>query len=177
MQSERLKKFMPIIFYHEGGFVNNPADPGGATKYGISLRFLKGLSLEVADLDHDGNIDIDDIKLITHEIATPIYEQRFYTPMQIEQFRSDELALQLFDMGVNAGPRQAIKLLQQELSITADGIVGAETLRVANSFSFNTMAIRYKYGRIFFYKNLVKIHPEYSIFLKGWINRVNECTV
>ena len=62
----------------EGGFVDDPADPGGTTNYGVSLRFLKSQGLEAGDIDGDGDIDADDIRALTPERAAGVLRRAFW---------------------------------------------------------------------------------------------------
>jgi lysozyme family protein len=165
---------MKIIIQHEGGFVNNLADPGGATNMGISLRYLKGQQL-LGDLDHDGDIDIEDIRKLTSETVMPFYLSCFYSPMRIENFISNELALQVFDFGVNAGPSRAIKTLQKLLKVKTDGIVGSKTIHFANMEDLLAFSATYCNERQDFYRSLVKQKPSLEPFLKGWIARAIHC--
>ncbi|MFZ4705405.1 MAG: glycoside hydrolase family 108 protein [Bacteroidales bacterium] len=181
METPRFRKFMPIILEHEGGFVNHKLDPGGATKYGISLRFLKTVGDQNndgwldGDLDHDGDVDIDDIRMLTPETVRPFYQNNFYDPIKIDQFTHENLALQIFDFAVNAGTVRAVKTLQKVIKIKDDGIVGPLTIRTANVYESNMMFVMYKYERIDFYRILAKKNPANQAFLEGWIRRANNC--
>jgi lysozyme family protein len=171
----RFNQFMPGLLEREGGskFVNHPSDPGGATKYGISLRFLSG---EKIDIDGDGDTDIDDIRNLTLESCHLVYYGKFYLPMRIHEINEKALSLHVFDMGVNAGKVRAIKLLQGIVGATQDGIIGKQTLNLVNNASHH-LAEKYIQERIDFYKRLVAQKPTLAVFLNGWINRVNNCKI
>ena len=104
------------VLKHEGGFVNDPDDPGGATNWGISLRFLKGQGLEVGDVDHDGDIDADDILKMSQSDAIAIYRQAFWVKNGYGSFPDHRVAAKTFDLCVNMGPRQAHKILQRAIN-------------------------------------------------------------
>ncbi len=74
----RFDKAVEKVLRHEGRYVNHPNDPGGATNYGISLRFLKQLGIEEADIDGDGFLNIEDIKAVTKEHAIRFYKLNFW---------------------------------------------------------------------------------------------------
>lgn len=180
--STRFEKFMPLILEHEGGFVNNQLDPGGATKYGVSLRFLKAIGdfnkdgqLD-GDLDHDGDVDINDIRLLTTETVKPFYKQHFYDRMHIEDFKDESLAVQVFDFGINAGTMQAIKVLQRLCGLLDDGIIGPRTLEHIKSTQPCMMPAMYMQARISFYEKLTQKNPKLLAFLKGWKRRAQHCT-
>lgn len=107
----------------EGGYVNDAADKGGATKYGISLRFLaaEGMFDEDGDgkadfdLDMDGDIDGLDIRKLTVGDARYLYHRCFWTPLGCETWPAP-IGEMLFDQGVNGGMNAAKKLLQRALN-------------------------------------------------------------
>lgn len=176
MQSERFQKFMKVILRHEGGFVNDPDDPGGATKYGISIRLLASLE-ELGDIDKDGDVDIHDIMAMTTEAASEIYFECFYKPLRIEEIRDSSLAMQVFDFAVNAGSKTAVRILQESLKIKADGILGPKTLAEVNNYSTSTPLMLYRYARNDFYRSLANQKPKLKKFLQGWLNRVTDCSI
>ncbi|MGQ4827438.1 glycosyl hydrolase 108 family protein, partial [Enterococcus faecalis] len=103
----------------EGGFVDDPKDHGGATKYGISLRFL--LAEGTIDADHDGradfdldlddDIDVDDIRMLRRSDATALYFRCFWQPLGGDTFPAP-ISEMMFDQAVNGGLVAARKLLQ-----------------------------------------------------------------
>nr|WP_321508811.1 holin-associated N-acetylmuramidase [uncultured Celeribacter sp.] len=172
------------IIAREGGFVNDPDDPGGATKHGVTLATLRRLGL---DIDGDGQIDVADVKAVDRAQARGIFlEHFFYRP------RLDELprALQpsLFDMYVNAGP-QAVRLLQRLLcdmgqQIAVDGLVGPQTVaatRVALSFAPDYLVDAYGIARRNYYYALADRRPASRKYAcrrdggkGGWILRAEQ---
>ncbi|MEI6901002.1 MAG: glycosyl hydrolase 108 family protein [Bacteroidota bacterium] len=169
--TDRFNKLIPFILKAEGGFVNDPDDDGGATKMGVSLRYLKSLGHLEYDLDHDGDIDIEDIRRITPEIARQIYYERFYVPLQLEGLSDEKLALQVLDHAVYAGTRSAVKILQHVSGCKEDGLMGPKTIAAANTFKDN-ISLRYQQGRFLFYEDLVEAKSKFAKFLPGWMNRV-----
>lgn len=170
----KFEDYLKVIFKHEGGLVDNPADPGGPTNMGISLMFLKGLPLSIADIDHDGDIDGDDIRKLTKEEAGELYRKYFWDKMNLAYIQDESLKLHLFDMGVNAGNKTAVKLLQNILIVPADGILGKTTANAVNNYDGDLLA-DYIRIRKEYYMLLVKNKPSLKIFLKGWLYRVHTC--
>lgn len=148
--------YLKVIIKHEGGYVNDPLDPGGETKYGISKRAFPNL----------------DIKNLTVEQASEIYYTKYWLPMNLTNISNELLKLHLFDMGVNAGTKTTIKLLQEMLGIIQDGIIGNNTIEAINDWK-RDIASDYADARKGYYLRLVKNKPKLSKFLKGWFNRVN----
>lgn len=119
------------IVAREGGFVNDPDDPGGATNHGVTLGTLQRLR---RDLDGDGQIDVDDVRAVTPRIATDIFVQHYFEGPQIGLL-PEALWPTVFDMYVNAGS-EAVKILQRllcdmRIPVTVDGVIGPETAGAA----------------------------------------------
>ncbi|MEO0784021.1 MAG: glycosyl hydrolase 108 family protein, partial [Pseudomonadota bacterium] len=119
------------IVAREGGFVNDPDDPGGATKYGVTIHTMRHLGL---DLDRDGDIDVQDVKMLTREQAETIFIKHYFEKPGIARL-PEPLQASVFDMYVNAGGN-AVKILQRLLrrmgqDITVDGAIGPQTAQAA----------------------------------------------
>lgn len=99
------------IVAREGGYVNDPDDPGGATKFGVTIHTMRRLGL---DLDRDGDVDAQDVKGLTRDRAIDIFVTHYFERPLIAQL-PDALQPTVFDMYVNAGAN-AIKILQRLLS-------------------------------------------------------------
>lgn len=166
-------KAIPTILKHEGGWVNNANDPGGATKYGISLRFLKENKL---DLDGDGDIDADDVKGLTTDRATMLYYDWFWVPGRFELVKDQLVATKLFDMGVNMGPRQGWRLAQKAcnkygLNLTVDGLVGPQTMLAVNALEPTNYIKTLCDTQKEFYDAIIVQNPKLEEFRKGWYYR------
>jgi len=167
-------EYFKVIYLHEvgssknGGLINHPKDPGGITKYGISLRFLKSQGL---DIDGDGDVDADDVRALTFDKSGLIYKQYFFN--RLYRLSDGLLKLHIFDMSVNAGNKTAVKILQKSLCISDDGIIGNQTLQAIDRQSqVNNVAGVYALARMDYYKFIVDRNPDLSCFLNGWENRV-----
>jgi len=121
------------IVAREGGFVNDPDDPGGATKHGVTIHTMRSLGL---DLDADGDVDVDDVRAVTPEIAADIFLRHYFEGPRIAML-PEVLQPSVFDMYVNAGSN-AVRILQRllrdmGLDIAADGVIGPQTARAAHA--------------------------------------------
>jgi lysozyme family protein len=121
------------IVAREGGFVDDPDDPGGATKHGVTIGTLRRLGL---DLDGDGDVDTADVRAVTPEIATDLFVEHYFTRPGIGRL-PEALQATVFDMYVNAGAN-AVRILQRLLrdmgfDIAVDGVIGPQTLGAARA--------------------------------------------
>ncbi|NBW08736.1 MAG: hypothetical protein EBR82_12005 [Caulobacteraceae bacterium] len=136
---------------NEGGYVNNPADPGGETKYGISKRAYPA----------------EDIKNLTLDRAKQIYLRDYWGAAGCDAV-PDCIKFDLFDMAVNSGVKQAIKTLQKAVFADEDGILGKNTLMALNGSSADKLTARFNGARLEFMTNLTN----WNSFSKGWARRI-----
>lgn len=175
---ERFDKAMEIVFAFEGGYGDNKYDKGGATKYGISLAFLKNTPQSVGDLDKDGIIDKDDVKLLTPEYAKKLYKKYFYDPVRADKINNSAIAIQLFDIAVNAGAKRAVLLIQSALlrmrlldANGVDGVIGEITLEAINKAPVQILNNNLVNERVYFYNRIVQRDATQRIFMDGWRRR------
>lgn len=165
-----------IVLDHEGGFVNHPKDPGGATNWGVSLRFLQQEGI-LLDLDGDGDMDWHDVKAMSREQAVAIYKERFWDRYGYEQLVSEAVAAKIFDTCVNTGARQAHLFAQRALRancapVVEDGVLGSVTIRALNAVPDKLLLPALRSEQAGFYRALVAQRPQqYGVFLEGWLNR------
>jgi len=119
------------IVAREGGYVNDPDDPGGATKYGITIHTMRRLGL---DLDRDGDVDAQDVARLSPAQAVDIFVQHYFVAPRIAEL-PEPLQASVFDMYVNAG-HNAVKILQRLLvqmgeTLVVDGAIGPRTVAAA----------------------------------------------
>jgi lysozyme family protein len=172
------------IVAREGGFVDDPDDPGGATKYGVTIYTMRRLGL---DLSGDGTINGVDVRMISKSQAVDIFVQHYFEKPRLSLLPK-VLHPSIFDMYVNAGG-QAVKILQRLLremgfGVTVDGIVGPKTARACdNAVNPDPVALRDAYGvaRRNFYFRLADNRPASRKYAQsrsggkgGWIRRAEE---
>lgn len=136
---------------HEGGYVNDPRDPGGETKFGISRR------------SHPD----EDIKGMTIERAKSIYYRDYWMPARCDVL-PDGIRFDAFDMAVNSGVTAAIRVLQRAAGTTPDGVIGPLTLGAVNTMTAERLAARFNGARLAFLAEL----PTWPAFSRGWARRI-----
>lgn len=186
--TDRFDRAFDFMIQNEGGYVNHPNDPGGATNYGVSLRTLKALGDEDFDLDEDGDIDADDIRAMSLDDAKAFYRRHFWDSVTYKDRRGDELrtyeamhdeavAIKIFDMSVNMGHKQAAKIVQHTINLEpdnfaliVDGVMGAKTMgQLQEERTDFFYRLQSEYAR--FYYQLADKKPARAVFLLGWLRR------
>lgn len=168
------KSFFPTLLRHEGGFVNDPADPGGATNKGITLATFNRCAQSLLGVAPS----ITTLRALTDDQAATIYKALYWDAIRGDQIALQPLANIIFDFNVNAGA-QAVRLLQRVLNdlgaspqLAIDGVMGAGTAAAIGKADAYAVYARYKQGRVDYYKALVERRPSLQKFLKGWLARV-----
>lgn len=169
-------KALKKILVYEGGFINHPSDPGGATNLGITIGTLKSFNKQFnyGDFDNDGDIDVNDVKLLnTPDKVAPIYKKYFWDVLKLDTYPS-KIDFLMFDFSVNSGPGNAARILQRSLKVKDDGQIGLKTIAALNAMDIQTLVQSLLTERKIFYDKLVARHPDQLIFYDGWINRITK---
>ena len=161
----------PFILSWEGGYVNHPNDKGGATKYGVTLAQWK---IAGYDKDGDGDIDANDIKLLSVEDYLMVFRRYYWDVVQADLIKDQAVANIIVDFCYNSGIGK-IKQIQSIVGAFPDGKVGKDTLLAINTYKGGQQALfkviwNYRYN---FYVNIAKNNPSQKVFLNGWLNRLN----
>lgn len=152
--TSRFLKFMPFIFKWEGGYDNDPDDPGGETKYGIDKR------------SHPH----EDIKNLTIERAQEIYFKEYWERNRCEEL-PPKVGEVVMNIAVNAGSGRASKWLQQFAGTTPDGVIGPKTIAAATEKG-TCLAGSLLDRMEAHYRSIAR--GRLAKFLKGWLNRNND---
>lgn len=162
-----------FVLGKEGGYVNDPTDKGGETKYGISDK-RDGIADGMTDVDGDNKPDTR-IKDLTLEQASQIYFRDYWYPSYCTDW-PDGISLLVFDSAVQHGAKKAISLLQDAVGVTADGIVGPKTTVAVISADPEWLLTRYLLRRARYYAEIIKGNPSQAKYLNGWFNRLDSVT-
>lgn len=158
----------------EGFWSDDPVDRGGATKHGISLRFLRQLGPE-GDLDGDGDVDVDDVRRVSVTEALRLYRHHFWDACKCNELPAG-LDTAVFCGAVNHGPDIAKTLLQAALRVKQDGRLGPVTLGAAARIAPAVSVPEYLSHRARFYSDIVAADASQARFLRGWYYRLFSLT-
>jgi lysozyme family protein len=162
--------FLPILLGFEGGYVDDPSDPGGETNKGVTMATFRQCSHALLGIDPTSA----NLEALTDAQAGIIYKALYWDKMQGDAFAVQDLANIVCDFYVNAGTH-ATSLLQTIMknmgaNIVVDGTLGAASLQALATLPLDQVYQAYRQGRINYYQELGKRFPE---FLNGWLARAN----
>jgi len=186
-----IQELLDDVVVKEGGYNDIAEDAGGATNYGISLKYAQ----TVGDRDHDGQLDLDinhdgkvdkeDIKILPKDVAEKLYLRDFFVGPHIDKMPISVQPI-LFDCAINHGPSRGIEFVQEVVNLAGfgpikeDGVIGPTTIRMAmlcdremGPFFVNAVVDQ----RLAFYDAIVKANPSQAKFINGWRNRANSFKV
>jgi lysozyme family protein len=166
---------IPTILRHEGGFNNDPQDAGGATNFGVSLRWLKAQGL-LEDLEQQDRTqdEIAVVKQMTQDQAAALYKAYWWNPYNYGAIDSQLVATKIFDTAVNLGAPRAHRIVQACLGFPQeqrDGILGPKTMAEINAAGAAPLVVQIQNMQAAFYRQLVAVNPARQKFLQGWLNR------
>jgi len=144
----------------EGGYVNHPDDPGGATNFGVTQTVLNAWRKA-------NGIGPMSVRLMKKETADEIFVENYLRPIWFDQLPSG-LDYAMADFAVNSGPRRAIMKLQKIVGVKVDGVLGVHTMAAVAGWNTGELVIKLCDARLAFMKSL-KI---WKTFGRGWTARV-----
>lgn len=166
-----INRLAPIIFGWEGNWANDPVDKGGATMMGVTLNTWKSCGY---DKDGDGDIDIDDLKIIDKaDVVYKILKPHYWDRWKADLIKNQSIANILVDW-VWASGKWGIVIPQKILGVEPDGLVSAKgiTLNVLNSINQKILFDKIKSERKKFVCNIVEKNESQRKFIHGWLNRI-----
>lgn len=159
MATGNLAPCLAITLPHEGGYVDHPKDPGGATNMGITFATLaayRGRKVTKAD-----------VRALTVAEAREIYRVNYWNPVKGDLLPAG-VDVSTFDYGVNSGPSRSIKELQRVAGVPADGRIGGVTLTKVRAMDAKTVVQKHCARRLSFVRGLTT----FKTFGKGWSRRI-----
>lgn len=151
------------VLKHEGGYVDHPHDPGGATNRGVTIGTLSAWLGRPATKA--------EVKALTVEAVTPIYRKNYWDAVQGDELPPG-VALMVFDLAVNSGPGRAANFLQEAVGVTVDGRIGPVTVAKANALPAIDTINKLRERRERFYRGL----STFPTFGTGWLRRLADVT-
>ncbi len=159
----RFEECLPLLLAHEGDWSDDPNDPGGATMKGVTLQTYSAWLGRQATKEELRDISDDDL--------AAIYETEFWLTANCDQIPAGPDYF-VFDYSVNSGPSRARKAIQTAAGVTADGVLGPQSMAAIHAASPLALIESMSAAREAYYRSL----PTFSHFGKGWMNRLNEVT-
>jgi lysozyme family protein len=172
--TEKFLRCLKFVLKWEGGLTDDPDDPGGRTYRGVTQSRYN-------EYRKAKKLPPQDVAKMTEQEMREIYWTYYWLPVRGDEF-DYQLALAVFDTGVNMGPVTAIKLLQRAVNdllprekwVEVDGKIGPQTITAAKSLHAKTLALKLCDRREERYRAIVRANPKLGKFLRGWLNRVND---
>lgn len=183
----RFEKAMQFTAKWEGGLSDDKADKGGLTNYGVSLVFLKDIEASsrqsknyLRELGVSVPVTRSSVAQLTRDQAMKIFRWQFWDSLSCEDYPVP-VGVVLFDMAVNHGRANAVKLIQRGCNVAGitpalvvDSKLGPRTQAAIHALDAKKLALCTIDARIKFYNAIVANNPSQKVFLKGWLNRAND---
>lgn len=165
----KINVFLPWLLSWEGGFVNDPHDRGGATNKGVTIATWRAVGY---DKDGDGDIDVDDLRLLTDtDVRERVLRPHYWNPWQADKILSRSVAHLVVDWAWASGTTNSIKRVQRALGLKADGKVGPATLGALNKDPRRVFGTIMQARRSFIEQICVRDKTQLR-FRAGWLRRL-----
>ncbi len=162
------------VVKNEGGYVNDPSDPGGETYKGIARNMnSKWDGWDIIDQQKkqpkfpaslDSNVDLQ-------EKVSDFYKTNYWDRVKGDDITNDTIGFSIFDFAVNAGVGTSISLAQMVVDVDADGVMGVDTLTKINAFDADHFIAAFIVAKIARYASIVKKRPSSQKYFYGWVRR------
>jgi lysozyme family protein len=157
-------KSFDFVIVNEGGFVNNPKDPGGPTNWGCTQKVWESF------VGHP--VTVDDMKALTKEDVKPLYKKNYWDALHGDALPSG-LDYCLFDCAINSGVGRSARFVQELVGVFADGAIGNNTVAAISQMNPTTLINEFCDKRQAFLESL----PTFATFGKGWTKRVSDVRI
>lgn len=175
-----MSEFQPAlqkVLAHEGGYVNDPDDPGGETYRGIARNIHSKWSgwvrIDICKNQSGFPANLEKDTELQNEIAR-FYQINFWDTINGDNIQNQLVANSIFDFGVNAGVKTSASLAQMVVEAQADGVIGPQTLAKLNTFDPDHFLAAFTVAKIARYIAIIRKRPTSKKYLYGWITRALE---
>ena len=155
------ERCLALVLKSEGGYVNNPADPGGITNLGVTKDTWEAYV--------GRTVDEAEMRGLTPNDVAPLYQRNYWDKVAANSLPVG-VDYCLFDTAVNSGPSQAVKFIQRALNVVVDGVLGQQTIAAANQRDAAELIEQFCEERLQFMQSL----STWPTFGRGWQRRVEE---
>ena len=159
--NSNFKHALEYLVKSEGGYVDNPKDPGGRTNLGVTQKVWESW------VGRESNEK--EMRALTKADVEPLYKRKYWDACRCDDLPTG-LDYLVFDFAVNAGIGRSAKTLQSCVGVSVDGQIGNQTIEAIKKIAPSDLIERFSEAKINFYKSLVT----FPTFGKGWLNRVEE---
>jgi len=172
-----MANFIPAlqkVLAHEGGYGNDPNDPGGETYKGIARKMQPGW-IGWTQIDHykhqpgfPSNLEKD---TGLQSGVADFYQHNFWNTISGDQIDNQSVAESIFDFGVNVGVKKSASLAQKVVGAGEDGVIGVDSLKHINSFDSDHFLAVFAIEKIGYYIAVIKNRPASKVYFYGWVSR------
>ena len=172
LNDENYQNALSYVLKNEGGFVDNPSDPGKATNFGITLSVLSDC--------RGRDCTPQDVRELTQGEAGLIYYMKYWIPLSCEEINQESIATALFDVGVLFGVGVSAVLAQQALQengykdLSIDGNIGPESIAALNLVDLKSFLNSLYSALLNRINYLIERNVSLETFRTGWVNRINK---
>lgn len=165
-----IKLYFPKVLKHEGGFVNDPIDKGGATNMGVTIGTWRQMGF---DKDGDGDIDANDIRLLSKDDAMKVCKVGYWDRWRADAINNQSIAESLVEWVWGSG-KWGVIIPQKILGVIVNGRVGMQTITAINNVDAKVFHEKIRQAKLSFIDNIIKHDPSQRRFEIGWKRRINE---
>lgn len=160
----KFEKALEIVLELEGGYSNHPKDPGGATNFGVTQATLNAYRAQLG-------LPLIDVKIVKPEEVKEIFRRMYWEPVRGDSL-SPGLGLAVFDTAVHSGPGRAVRMLQELVGATPDGVFGPKTESLVRSHAAVHLTAAYLRLRYTYLMRLTRPGQPLEYARQGFVNRL-----